>query len=119
MSEPLIHVRPAEGFTVHDHEGNAIPEEGAKVAHTTVIARRIREGLLEVFDDAAAPAPATTPASDDGGGTDGDDDEVDIDAMTAAELKDELTARGVAFKGNASTEALRELLLEAVTGEDE
>lgn len=110
MSDTLIHVRPAEGFTVHDHEGKPIPKKGAVVARTSVIDRRIREGLLEVLDGDAAPAPA---------GSEADDEEVDIDSMSAADLKAELTERGVEFKGNASTEALRDLLLEAVTSDDE
>lgn len=37
--------------------------------------------------------------------------------MTAAKLKEELTARGIEFKGNASKAALQELYDQAVAGE--
>lgn len=56
MTDPSIHVRPAEGGTVLDPTtGLAIPAAGAHVRLTTQVRRYLRRGDLELVPIPKAP----------------------------------------------------------------
>lgn len=96
-----INVIPAEGFSVKDHKGNLIPEEGAEVPDSPVVQRRIKEGLL-------IPAPTVPSQPDPDSGE--SESEIEIEKMTKTQLQAFLTENEIEFPASANKAELLEIL---------
>lgn len=100
-----INVIPAEGFTVRDHNGRAIPKDGGQVELSSAVKARIREGMLIQVDELSPSAP-------EGGTAGSDDPETDVTKMKRDELADLLGQHDIEFDPKATKPTLLALVKE-------